>query len=99
MPSRVFWSVVVVCVFLPGESRAQPQDGVPAVPLPAMPGGLKGGSYLGPLHNYGYPYGPRVAPPWGYPGLYGGPFVGYAGPPGSNVGVFAGVGAPYYGFG
>ncbi|MBM3980839.1 MAG: TIGR03000 domain-containing protein [Planctomycetes bacterium] len=27
--------------------------------------------------NYGYPYGPRVAPAWGYPGLYGGPFVGY----------------------
>lgn len=27
--------------------------------------------------NYGYPYGPRVAPAWGYPGVYGGPFVGY----------------------
>jgi uncharacterized protein (TIGR03000 family) len=24
-----------------------------------------------------YPYGPRVAPAWGYPGLAGGPFVGY----------------------
>lgn len=29
--------------------------------------------------NNGYPYGPRVAPPWSYPGLYGGPFVGYPG--------------------
>lgn len=29
--------------------------------------------------HYGYPYGPRVAPPWGYPGLAGGPFVGYPG--------------------
>lgn len=27
----------------------------------------------------GFPYGPRVAPAWGYPGLGGGPFVGYAG--------------------
>jgi uncharacterized protein (TIGR03000 family) len=25
----------------------------------------------------GWPYGPRIAPPWGYPGLWGGPFVGY----------------------
>jgi uncharacterized protein (TIGR03000 family) len=25
----------------------------------------------------GWPYGPRVAPPWGYPGLAGGPFVTY----------------------
>lgn len=121
MPSRVFWSVVVVCVFLPGESRAEPADGGPAVPpagdpvplhlpplatpLPPVPGGLRGGSYLGPyhnpgpVHNYGYPYGPRVAPPWGYPFLDGGPFVGYAGPPGTSVGVFAGVGAPYGGFG
>jgi uncharacterized protein (TIGR03000 family) len=24
-----------------------------------------------------YPYGPRVAPAWGYPGLAGGPYVGY----------------------
>lgn len=24
-----------------------------------------------------YPHGPRVAPPWGYPGLSGGPYVGY----------------------
>ena len=25
----------------------------------------------------GWPYGPTVAPEWGYPGLWGGPFVGY----------------------
>lgn len=24
-----------------------------------------------------YPYGPRVAPAWGYPGLAGGPYIGY----------------------
>jgi uncharacterized protein (TIGR03000 family) len=29
-----------------------------------------------------YPHGPRVAPPWGYPGLSGGPYVGYP-PPGT----------------
>jgi len=30
-------------------------------------------------HHSGYPYGPRVAPAWGYYGLGGGPFVGYPG--------------------
>lgn len=39
----------------------------------------------GPLHNYGYPYGPRVAPPWSYPGLTGGPSVGYADPPSGSA--------------
>src|SRR5262245_57519182 len=29
-----------------------------------------------------YPHGPRVAPPWGYHNLNGGPFVGYP-PPGT----------------
>ena len=29
----------------------------------------------GVTHN-GYPYGPRVAPGWSYPGLYGGPKEG-----------------------
>jgi uncharacterized protein (TIGR03000 family) len=28
-------------------------------------------------HHSGWPYGPRVAPPWGYYGLAGGPFVTY----------------------
>lgn len=28
-------------------------------------------------YHSGWPYGPRVAPPWGYPGLVGGPFVTY----------------------
>ena len=54
-----FWSVVVMCVFLPGVASAQPTVG----------------------HGH-YPYGPRVAPAWGYPGLDGGPFVGYP-PPGT----------------
>ena len=61
----------------------------------------------GVTHN-GYPYGPRVAPGWSYPGLYGGPFVTYPSPlrygfasydpltP--NVGVYTGYGFPgYYG--
>ncbi len=63
----------------------------------------------GYTHN-GYPYGPRVAPGWGYPGLYGGPFVGYAGAPfrsgfttydqlSPNVGVYTGFGYPGFGSG
>jgi|SRR5579883_414801 len=39
------------------------------------------------LNNYGFPYGPRVAPPWSYPGLGGGPFVGYAAPPPGYTGL------------
>jgi uncharacterized protein (TIGR03000 family) len=31
----------------------------------------------GGYYHSGWPYGPRVAPPWGYPGLVGGPFVTY----------------------
>ncbi len=46
--------------------------------------------------NFGYPYGPRVAPPWGYPGLDGGPFVGYPSPLRYNS--FGGYGYPgFYG--
>lgn len=64
--------------------------------------------HAGYTHN-GYPYGPRVAPPWGYPGLPGGPFVGY--PPAlrpgfstydqltPNVGVYTGFGYPGFGYG
>src|SRR5262245_7210546 len=65
MLPRLFWSVVVGVVFLPGAVQAQHSVG----------------AGLG-LGTHGYPYGPRVAPPWGYPGIYGGPFVGYPGPPG-----------------
>lgn len=35
-------------------------------------GGFGDGTY-----HSGWPYGPRVAPSWTYPGLAGGPFVGY----------------------
>jgi uncharacterized protein (TIGR03000 family) len=59
---RVFWSLLVVCVVLPATAQAQPIFG--ANPT------------VGYTHN-GYPYGPRVAPPWGYYGLNGGPFVTY----------------------
>jgi len=70
MRARLFWSMIVVCVFLPGAARAQ--------------------YGVGGIGTHGFPYGPRVAPPWNYPGLYGGPFVTYP-PPGSagGVGVFA----------
>lgn len=60
----------------------------------------------------GYPYGPRVAPPWGYPGLNGGPFVGYPAfptryrdpfvsydPLGPNSGVYTGFGYGGLGYG
>ena len=53
------------------------------------PGGCAVGVAAGPVfgpgsyHN-GWPYGPRVAPPWGYYGLGGGPFVGYSGRSGST---------------
>ncbi len=59
----------------------------------------------------GYPYGPRVAPAWSYPGLYGGPFVGYPtplrygyggfssyDPLGPNIGVYTGSGYPGFGY-
>lgn len=49
-------------LLLPGAAGAQPRAG------------LVTGVGVG---NWGYPYGPRVAPAWGYPGLAGGPFVGY----------------------
>jgi uncharacterized protein (TIGR03000 family) len=36
--------------------------------------------YGGKRTHSGWPYGPRVAPPWNYPGLPNGPFVTYPGP-------------------
>ncbi|MBP3959727.1 TIGR03000 domain-containing protein [Gemmata sp. G18] len=55
--------------------------------------------FLGVGVTHGYPYGPRVAPAWGYPGLYGGPFVGYPVPLRSGYGGFAGYGYGSSGFG
>ncbi len=62
---------------------------------------------VGVTHN-GYPYGPRVAPGWSYPGLYGGPFVTYPpalrygapsyDPLGPNIGVYTGYGFPGFGY-
>jgi uncharacterized protein (TIGR03000 family) len=66
MLSRAFWSVAVVCALLSATGRAQP---------PA-------GHGTGICSNYGYPYGPRVAPAWGYPGITGGAYVTYPSPPG-----------------
>lgn len=39
--------------------------------------GVVGGGFGSRWLNNGYPDGPRVAPPWSYYGLAGGPFVGY----------------------
>jgi uncharacterized protein (TIGR03000 family) len=61
MLGRVFGSLLVACVVLP-EAQAQPVYG-------ANPP-------VGYTHH-GYPYGPRVAPPWNYYGLPGGPYVTY----------------------
>ena len=82
MLSRAFWSVVVVCAFLPAAGRAQEPTGP-----------------LGIFHNYGFPYGPRVAPPWNYPGIpTGGATVGYASAPGGRthgiLGAFGPDGPP-----
>jgi uncharacterized protein (TIGR03000 family) len=48
-------------------------------PQPDCPGNWQVGITAGPggYYHSGWPYGPQVAPPWGYPGLMGGPFVGY----------------------
>jgi uncharacterized protein (TIGR03000 family) len=92
MLSRVFWSVVVVSVFLPGESRAQPPDvgvgvgpyGYPYGPRVTPPGGNLGIyagpiiGYPGPLYGYGG-YSGFGYGGFGYPGFgYGGGF-GYSG--------------------
>ncbi len=59
---RAVVCVVVVCAVFTGFAQAQPPSGI--------------GS--GPLHNYGYPIGPRVAPEWNYPGVpTGGSYVTY----------------------
>ena len=73
MLRRAFWSAAVVCVSLPTAAQAQPS--------------IRG--YLAYARHDHYPHGPRVAPAWGYPGLPGGPFVGYPPPgtPGGNPSV------------
>jgi uncharacterized protein (TIGR03000 family) len=62
-------------------------------PSPDCSGNWQLGLTAGPggFYHSGWPYGPRVAPPWGYPGLVGGPFVtypwgwpGYSGRAGQN---------------
>jgi uncharacterized protein (TIGR03000 family) len=81
------------------------------------PNGAAYGAPVGYGQKYthsGWPYGPRVAPPWSYPGLPNGPFVTYPGPgpfvgqppagyPGFNAGGATygpiGWGAGYPGFG
>jgi uncharacterized protein (TIGR03000 family) len=77
---------ILVCVFLPGPGLAQD---IPPYPNPYGGGTIihgprrdvaafAGGAPFGPgFYGSGWPYGPTVAPGWGYPGLYGGPFVGY----------------------
>jgi uncharacterized protein (TIGR03000 family) len=48
-------------------------------PQPDCVGNWQIGVTAGPggYYHSGWPYGPRIAPPWGYPRLGGGPFVGY----------------------
>jgi uncharacterized protein (TIGR03000 family) len=78
-------SPLLVCVFLPAPGLAQDYP-----PYPNPYGGAtvlhgKHRDYLaaagpgfGPFWGP-WGYGPTVAPGWSYPGLYGGPFVGYPG--------------------
>jgi uncharacterized protein (TIGR03000 family) len=81
-----FGSLLVACAVLPAAAQAQPVFGSHPT--------------VGYTHN-GYPYGPRVAPPWGYPGLGDGPFVTYPfGYPGLTHPGFGHRGyAPYPGYG
>ncbi len=64
--ARAIGLAVVGCALVPGAAQAQPGAGI--------------GHYRYP-HTH-YPHGPRVAPEWSYPGLAGGPYVGYP-PPGA----------------
>lgn len=86
--------------------QPQPQVEPPAQPLAGCAptvgytgNGLPYGAPVGygKRTHSGWPYGPRVAPPWNYPGLPNGPFVTYPGP-----GPFVGQppeGYPGYGAG
>lgn len=60
-----FTAIVFVCVFLPGTSQAQLSVG----------GGI-GPPAFGPNPYRSPYYGPGYGP-WGYPGLRGGPYLGY----------------------
>src|SRR5436309_1568281 len=64
-----------------------------------LPGVARAQPDVGGFGTHGYPYGPRVAPPWSYPGVYGGPFVGYAEPLTPRLSVGAGYGYPGFGYG
>ena len=90
MMRRMMWSAVGVCVGLPVASAGEPHEGL-------------GVGHYGYPHVH-YPHGPRVAPAWGYPGLAGGPYVGYPpiGSPGYPALAYRGFGYPglgYPGFG
>ncbi|MCE9565611.1 MAG: TIGR03000 domain-containing protein [Planctomycetes bacterium] len=78
-------SPILVCVFLPGTGLAQdfppypnPYGGGTIIHGPRRDVAVVAGAPYGPgAYVTGWPYGPTVAPGWGYPGLGGGPFVGY----------------------
>jgi uncharacterized protein (TIGR03000 family) len=93
MLSRVLGSLVVACALAPGAADAQPlagssgsvgydETGRPYSATTHGPRAKHGHRFdnvvvgVGVGHS-GFPYGPRVAPPWNYPGLAGGPFVTY----------------------
>ncbi len=85
---RVWLSAVGVCVGSALVSAGEPHTG----PLAGV------GEYSRP-HTH-YPSGPRVAPAWGYPGLVGGPYVGYPPPgfPGYPTFAYRGFGYPGFGY-
>lgn len=86
---HAFGSAVGVCVLA---------SGAPAGDEPHVGLGLGVGHYSYP-HTH-YPHGPRVAPAWGYPGLAGGPYVGYPlpGAPGYPPLAYRGFGYPGFGY-
>ena len=61
------------------EARLRPVTRLPAATdTPRWNIAIAGGSLFGPgFYPSGWPYGPRVAPAWSYPGLEVGPYVGY----------------------
>ncbi|MBA4062710.1 MAG: hypothetical protein C0501_03210 [Isosphaera sp.] len=111
VPHRVRSLALSAALLLPSAGSAQdyppypsPFGGGTVLTGPRAEVGAFAGPAYGPgFYHSGWPYGPRVAAPWGYYGLAGGPYVGYPlGYPflfgfGGRVGQFWSNGLSLYG--